>query len=94
MISFLFGLCAVVLGIAVWHRAIPAVWKEGRQKAWKVWLYGMGLVACGYVHLVAATGARVPAILFFAHLCFFVYGLLRYLAIVRHDEPPHWSEVA
>lgn len=92
-LHLLTGLAEIMVAIALWHRAAPALRCHGHWRAWKTWLLGVALALLGIGQLDAWwSGATVPLLRQLGDAALIAYSIWRFVHIMRHVPPPHWSE--
>ena len=91
--NFMFFLAEVSLAVMLWHRAAPALRTIAQWRAWMIFFLGLSLAMLGVGQFEAAmTGDSIPFLRMMGDLALIIYAAWRFLHIVRHTPPPHWSE--
>lgn len=93
IVNFMFFLVEVTLAVMLWHRAAPAMRSIAQWRAWMIFFLGLALAMLGVGQFEAAMlGTPIPFLRLTGDLALIIYGIWRFLHIVRHTPPPHWSE--
>jgi hypothetical protein len=93
-LHFLLAGAEVLLAVLLWHRAMPALFRDSQWRATKIWALGMAIGTLGVGQLEAALGfSAIPWLRCIGDLFLIGYATARYRGIVKHTPPPHWSEL-
>lgn len=93
-LNFVLASAEILLAVLLWHRAMPALFKESQWRATKAWALGMAIGVMGVGQLEAALGfSAIPVLRCVGDLFLIAYAAARYRGIVKHTPPPHWSEL-
>lgn len=94
IVHFLLGVAELLLAVLIWHRAMPALYRESQWRATKLWALGMAIGLLGVGQLEAALGfSAIPLLRCVGDLFLIAYAAARYRGIMKHMPPPHWSEL-
>lgn len=87
------GLVEITVAILLWHHAAPALRRIGTWRAWKTWLLGLALALFGVGQIDAwLSGTQIPLLRQLGDGVLIFYGAWRFVHIMRHVPPPHWSD--
>jgi len=92
-INLLTGLAEIAVAVLLWHHAAPALRRIAYWRAWKTWLLGLALALLGIGQIDAwLSGAAIPLLRQLGDAILVIYSAWRFVHIMRHVPPPHWSE--
>ena len=92
-IHLLTGLVEIAIAIALWHHAAPALRRLGTWRAWMTWLLGLALALLGIGQIDAwLTGQTILWLRQCGDIALVIYAAWRFVHIMRHVPPPHWSD--
>ncbi|KNH02620.1 hypothetical protein J121_404 [Qipengyuania citrea LAMA 915] len=93
IVHLLTGLVEIAVAILLWHHAAPALRRIGTWRAWMTWLLGLALALLGVGQIDAwFAGSTVPLLRQLGDVVLLFYAAWRFVHIMRHVPPPHWSE--
>ena len=87
------GLVEIIIAVLLWHHAAPALRRIGTWRAWMTWLLGLALALLGTGQIDAwLTGETIPLLRQLGDVVLILYAAWRFIHIMRHVPPPHWSD--
>lgn len=93
LIHLVTGLVEITIAILLWHHAAPALRRIGTWRAWMTWLLGLALALFGTGQIDAwLSGDPIPLLRQLGDVALIIYAAWRFLHIMRHVPPPHWSD--
>lgn len=93
IVHLLTGVVEIVVAVLLWHHAAPALRRIGTWRAWMTWLLGLALALLGIGQIDAwLSGSTVPLLRQLGDVVLIFYAVWRFVHIMRHVPPPHWSE--
>jgi len=93
LIHLVTGLAEIIVAVLLWHHAAPALRRIGTWRAWMTWLLGLALALLGVGQIDAwLVGGHIPLLRQLGDVFLIIYAAWRFLHIMRHVPPPHWSE--
>lgn len=92
-VHLLTGLVEIAIAILLFHHAAPAIRRIATWRAWMTWLLGLALTLLGVGQIDAwLTGQTIPWLRQCGDIVLVTYSAWRFLHIMRHVPPPHWSD--
>lgn len=92
-LNLIIGLIEIACAIMLWHHAAPALRRIGTWRAWMTWLFGLSLALFGIGQIDAwLSGETIPSLRLLGDGVLILYAAWRFILIMRHVPPPHWSD--
>ena len=92
-LHLLTGIVEITIAVMLWHHAAPALRRIGTWRAWMTWLLGFALALLGIGQINAwLVNAHIPFLRQSGDFALIIYAAWRFIHIMRHVPPPHWSD--